>query len=314
MIDLPLAMSPPTSLMKLLTNPFIGAGSGWPIVAPNSCSRTPSKLWLGSATVMGPARLLIVTRSEFGVAGSTGLNSWPVSWPPGGVKPSMWSNERFSKAMTITCCGLGIRVSPTRRVLPSPRAASTPRRGGQRWCRQVSTTVRLKHIESPDDPDLARLWALMDATFADPDIVLGLDRMQEFLAANRPGAGRRFFVVVATNTGVVGGTVFSYIARSACGFSEYILVDRLSRGTGLGRALFDARQEVLNLEARRNGYEACRGLFIEADNPLRLPADVAAIERETAMEARERLRLFDHLGFRRVDVPYVQPALAANKQ
>ena len=32
------------------------------------------------------------------------------------------------------------------------------------------------------------------------------------------------------------------------------------------------------------------------------------------MEARERLRLFDHLGFRRVDVPYVQPALAADKQ
>jgi GNAT superfamily N-acetyltransferase len=178
----------------------------------------------------------------------------------------------------------------------------------------VSTTLRLKHIESPDDPDLARLWALMDATFADPDIELGLDRMQEFLAANRPGAGRRFFVVVATNPGVVGGTVFSYVARSACGFSEYLLVDRLSRGTGLGRVLFDARKEVLNLEARRDGYEGCRGLFIEADNPLRLPADVAAIERETAMEARERLRLFEHLGFRRVDVPYVQPPLAADKQ
>ena len=35
---------------------------------------------------------------------------------------------------------------------------------------------------------------------------------------------------------------------------------------------------------------------------------------DNAAKARERLRLFDHLGFRRVDVPYVQPALAADKQ
>src|SRR6266851_7423746 len=69
MIVLPLLMSPPTSLMKLLTNPFIGAGSGCPILAPNNCSRTPSKLWLGSATVMAGACWLTSTRSEFGVAG-----------------------------------------------------------------------------------------------------------------------------------------------------------------------------------------------------------------------------------------------------
>jgi len=177
--------------------------------------------------------------------------------------------------------------------------------------------AHLKQIESPDDPDLARLSALMDVTFADPNIVLGLDRMQEFLAANRPGAARRFCVLVANDPvrdGVLGGSVFSYVARSGCGFSEYIVVDRPARGMGLGRLLFDARKEVLDKEARRDGHGACYGLFIETDNPLRLPADLAAIERETAMEAWERLRLFDHLGFRRVDVAYVQPPLAPDKQ
>jgi GNAT superfamily N-acetyltransferase len=178
--------------------------------------------------------------------------------------------------------------------------------------------ARLRDIDSPDDPDLRELWALMNITFPDPNTVLGLDRMQEFLAANRPGAARRFAVLAATDPArrgaVVGGSVFSYVARSNCGFSEYILVDRLARGTGLGRRLFDARKEVLDGEARRHGQDGCRGLFIEADNPERLPADFAAVERETALDGWERLRLFDHLGFRRVDVPYVQPPLAADKQ
>jgi GNAT superfamily N-acetyltransferase len=180
----------------------------------------------------------------------------------------------------------------------------------------VSTRAQLNQIDSPEDADLTALSALMNLTFPDPNSVLGLDRMQEFLAANRPGAPRRFCILVATDPDgtVVGGTVFSYVARSICGFSEYLLVDRPARGTGLGRALFEARKEVLDQEARRNGHDGCRGVFIEVDHPLRVPADFAAAERETAMEAWERLRLFDHLGFRRVDVPYVQPPLAVDKQ
>ena len=178
--------------------------------------------------------------------------------------------------------------------------------------------ARLRQIDSPGDGDLRDLWALMNLTFPDPNSVLGLDRMQEFLTANRPEAARRFCVLVATDPAragaVVGGSIFSYVARSNCGFSEYIVVDRLSRGTGLGRLLFDARKVVLDSEARAHGFDGCRGLFIEVDNPERVPVDFAAIERETALDARERLRLFDHLGFRRVDVPYVQPPLAPDKQ
>jgi GNAT superfamily N-acetyltransferase len=182
----------------------------------------------------------------------------------------------------------------------------------------MSQGPRLKHIDSPDDPDLKALSTLMDATFADPNIVLGLDRMQEFLAANRPGAARRFYILVATDPAtdgaVIGGSVFSHVARSNCGFSEYIVADRSARGRGLGRQLFDTRKAVLDTEARRLGHDACRGVFIEVDNPDRTPADIAAAERETALDAWERLRLFDHLGFRRVRLAYTQPPLAPEKQ
>jgi GNAT superfamily N-acetyltransferase len=182
----------------------------------------------------------------------------------------------------------------------------------------MSAAPYVKPIDSPDDPDLAGLSALMDVTFPDPNSVLGLDRMQEFLAANRPAAPRRFCILVAidpTRAGVVvGGSVFSHVVRSNCGFSEYILTDRAARGRGLGRQLFEARKEVLDAEARRFGHDACRGVFIEVDNPDRLPAAFAAAERETALDSWERLRLFDHLGFRRVQLPYVQPPLAPDKQ
>jgi GNAT superfamily N-acetyltransferase len=179
----------------------------------------------------------------------------------------------------------------------------------------VNPSVRIELIDSPEDPRLLELSALMNMTFADPNTVLGVERLGEFLAANGPAARRRFCVLVATRNGaVVGGSVFSYVVRSNCGFSEYLVADRAVRGTGIGRQLFDARKEVLDGEARRFGHAACRGLFIEVDSPDRTPPELRAAERETALDEWDRLRLFEHLGFRRVEVPYTQPPLAPDKQ
>jgi GNAT superfamily N-acetyltransferase len=176
---------------------------------------------------------------------------------------------------------------------------------------------QLKEVTDPADPDLAALARLLIDTFADPNIVLGLDRMQEFLTDNRPDGPRSFGVLVVIDAdqhdSVVGGCVFSHVARSNCGFSEYMVADRGLRGRGMGRRLFEARRLILDTEARRLGYPACRGVFIEVENPDRTPVNFAAAERETALEGWERLRIFDHMGFKRVDVPYVQPPLAEGK-
>jgi GNAT superfamily N-acetyltransferase len=182
----------------------------------------------------------------------------------------------------------------------------------------VSERFRLKLVTAPDEPELAALSALMNRVFPDPNSVLGLDRMQEFLAANRADAARRFCILVATDTeldgAVVAGSVFSHVVASNCGFSEYLVADRSARGQGLGRRLVDARKAVLDAEAQRHGHSGCRGVFIEVDSPVRTPPELAAAESETALDAWERLRLFDHLGFRRVDAPYIQPPLAPDKQ
>jgi GNAT superfamily N-acetyltransferase len=137
------------------------------------------------------------------------------------------------------------------------------------------------------------------------------------LQASTPGTqARQFCVVVAENEDgvVLGGTVFSYVVASNCGFSEYLVAWKERRSQGLGRKLFEARRVVLDELARAHRQPRCLGLFIEADNPERTPAELQTRERETAMDARTRQRLFTHLGFLRVDIAYTQPPLGPGKQ
>jgi GNAT superfamily N-acetyltransferase len=174
----------------------------------------------------------------------------------------------------------------------------------------------LKQIDNPDDPQLAEVHSLLAEILADPNTVLGLDRLREFLAANRPSAPRRFYVLVASDPSdrIIGATIFSYVVASNCGFSEYIVTAGDVRGGGVGRQLVDGRKALLDTAARQHGLgTTCRGVFIEVDNPDRTPADLLAQEQETALDAHERWRIFDHLGFRRVDLAYVQPALGEGK-
>jgi GNAT superfamily N-acetyltransferase len=173
----------------------------------------------------------------------------------------------------------------------------------------------LNEVTRPDDPRLVALAALLERTFADPDSVLELERIQEFLGDNSDTSARWFHILVAENSvgGVVGGSIFSYVPESNCGFSEYLLLAPESRGRGLGRQLFDRRRAILDQRANRNGHLRCNGLFIEVDSPQRTPPEMLAAERETSLDAYQRLELFAHLGFKRVDVAYVQPPLGAGQ-
>jgi hypothetical protein len=170
-----------------------------------------------------------------------------------------------------------------------------------------SHRVSLSLIARPDDPRLVAFWRLMDRVFADPDSVLSVGRLQEFLASDSDA--RQFHVLVAESPAgaIVGGSVFSYIPRSRCGFSEYLLLEDSRRGRGLGRQLFDHRKSTLEADA---SPDRCRGVFIEVDNPVRTPPDLSE---HSTLDPYDRLRIFAHLGFRRVDIAYVQPPLGPGK-
>ena|SRR5579864_7935606 len=167
-------------------------------------------------------------------------------------------------------------------------------------CSGGDASAHLSEIADAGDPRVAEVARLLQRTFADPNTVLGEDRMREFLTDRR--ASRFHILVAESDRVVVGCSVFSYVPASRCGFSEYLVVDQSLRKTGLGRQLFDARKAILDNDAEG----ACRGLFIEVDSPVRTPPELLAAE---TMDARERLRIFTHLGFRKVDLSYVQPPL-----
>jgi GNAT superfamily N-acetyltransferase len=183
-------------------------------------------------------------------------------------------------------------------------------------------TIAIRRLVDPQDPSVGAFSELLHATFADPDTVLELERMQDFLAQApprqqppHPGTERVFSIIVAElDAAVLGGALFSYVPATNCGFSEYLVVRKAQHGLGLGRRLFDARRAILDAQARQVGQTACRGLFIEVDNPSRTPPDLLAKEREIAIDAATRLQIFAHLGFWRIDMAYVQPPLGRGKE
>jgi hypothetical protein len=187
-------------------------------------------------------------------------------------------------------------------------------RGDASGC-QLLIELRLDEVTRPEDPRLGDLVGFLQRTFADPNSVLGLDRIREFLSETAAGGSRRFHVLIASEVDqplarLLGTSIFSYVVRSNCGFSEYLAVDTSLRQQGLARALFDRRRLVLDEDAVRYGRDACRGLFIEVDSPWRTPPSLLALE---SLDPMERLRVFSHFGFRRVNVAYVQPPLAPDK-
>jgi GNAT superfamily N-acetyltransferase len=183
-------------------------------------------------------------------------------------------------------------------------------------------TIAIRRLVDPDDPALGDYSELLHATFGDPDTVLELECMQHFLAQAHalqqpphPYGERVFSIIVAEHDGaVLGGALFSYVPATNCGFSEYLVARKAQHGRGLGRRLFDFRRAILDAQARQAGEAACRGLFIEADNPRRTPPAVLAQERQTAIDAATRLQIFAHFGFWRVDMAYVQPPLGPGKE
>lgn len=174
--------------------------------------------------------------------------------------------------------------------------------------------VDLRQLEGPRDPDLPALHALMAEVFADPNLVFSRERLQEFLAeADAPD--RKYHILVVRRGGqMVGGTIFAYLPEANCGFSEYIMLRPEARGVGLGRQLFEERRRILDADARRCGYDACRGLFIETENPDRTPAEFLAQELETSLDARVRLQMFGRMGFRRCDAPYIHLPLGPDQE
>ena len=197
-----------------------------------------------------------------------------------------------------------------------------------RWSIEIDGGLAISATASPASPILDRFFAGYDRAFVLPDEREELDGFRACLALNaacRERYSRRHaeLVMIATDGHdgpMLGGA--NFLATHMPAIDEhppvavalnYIFVDQAVRGRGLSRRLLQAVARLAN-RAVEDGGDAWPAIFIEQNDPLLLTGAESA--RDTARSGTgqvERLRIWDRLGARVVDFPYVQPALSAHQ-
>lgn len=110
----------------------------------------------------------------------------------------------------------------------------------------------------------------------------------------------------AARAHVIGGIVFEWYRASDAWLITYLAVDPNERRCGVGSALFEAAFASIARTQQTRSRE--RPLVLaEVENPEYVPP--AALR-----NAYQRLQILYALGLLRIDIPYVQPALDANKR
>ena len=159
-----------------------------------------------------------------------------------------------------------------------------------------SSAFTVRRVSDPADPALVAFGHLQEAVYYQPDMLIPASAFGPMIAGQ---AGRRNVIVVAEQNGeVVGGTLFHLLGQAA--FSSFMGVSRSVRGSGVARALHQARLDVV----RRSGGA---GVFADAVHVSALSDAELAAEAQVGSDPRQRRLKLGGLGFFTVDAPYWQP-------
>jgi hypothetical protein len=157
--------------------------------------------------------------------------------------------------------------------------------------------VQYIRIASIDDPLFARMHRLMQEVFP-PEEVLAFDLWKEPLE----DPGIRVFVAVHEGE-VVGATEYRYYADLNVAMTDFTIIGR--EGLGIGRFLARERQKDLNALAAAQGKQLY-GMFAEIYDPYRVENhEFGGIK---PMDPFVRREVLSHLGYKRIDFPYVHPS------
>jgi hypothetical protein len=101
--------------------------------------------------------------------------------------------------------------------------------------------------------------------------------------------------------------IFDYLAEANCGVIEFMMAIKLSRQSGLGSALRAYTEKLLSDDARRNGNPGLACVLAEMNDPFALNS------LDDNLDPFVRARIWSAWGYKRLDFPYVQPALSADQ-
>ena len=165
-------------------------------------------------------------------------------------------------------------------------------------------SVVIREVTDPHDPAIAGFGRVQRAVYFAPETLIPGEYIPRMIASDGSDGVRRNFLVVAEREGqVVGGALFHWLAEADSGFSSFMGVMREMRGHGIARRLHDERFRMLDAAA---GHEV-PGVFIDVVNPARMSPEDLKREQQAGFDPWNRRRVFEHLGFRQVDIYYEQP-------
>ena len=152
-------------------------------------------------------------------------------------------------------------------------------------------------VYTPEFPDLDERESLVN-----------IERYLELKAKGWYGANAYHVIVVESAGATVAGVIADYLAEPNAGVIEFLVVTPAVRGRALGRRLHDHTEAVLVDDARRAGRPTLDFVVAEINDPFRI--DLAADNLDPFLRAR----VWGGWGYRKLDFPYVQPALSEAQQ
>ncbi|MFC5465734.1 GNAT family N-acetyltransferase [Lederbergia graminis] len=152
-------------------------------------------------------------------------------------------------------------------------------------------------ITSIEDPYFPKMHQLMQNVFP-PEEVLEFDLWKEPLE----DPGIRVFVAIHEGN-VVGATEYRYYEDFNVAMTDFTIIGQA--GLGIGPYLAKQRSQDLNKLAEANGKNMY-GMFAEIYDPYRVEEyEFGGIK---PMDPYVRREVLSHLGYKRLDFPYVHPS------
>lgn len=152
-------------------------------------------------------------------------------------------------------------------------------------------------ITSITDPLFADMYELLKTVFP-PEEVLAFDLWKE------PLEDPSIRVFIAVHEGeVVGTTEYRYYKDLNVGMTDFTIIGR--EGIGVGRFLATKREADLQALAQENNKQMA-GMFAEIYDPYRV--DDHGFGGVKPMDPFVRREVLSHLGYKRLNFPYVHPS------
>jgi hypothetical protein len=157
--------------------------------------------------------------------------------------------------------------------------------------------MEFTRITNINDPLFKQMHELMQVVFP-PEEVLEFDLWKEPLE----DPGIRVFVAVHEGK-VVGATEYRYYEDFNVAMTDFTIIGQV--GLGIGPFLANNRAKDLNELASANGKKL-KGMFAEIYDPYRV--DHYEFGGVKPMDPYVRREVLSHLGYKRLNFPYVHPS------